>query len=206
MNSKVLLLSVAVIAVGLFAMPSTLSLFAGQHTFYNGSEVKCDKCHKDIYEEMTNNPGPFGASTTHNTTALKACEGCHRTGTISGIPLGNDSTGTFVTNVSTNSAAHAAVTLECTACHTAVPARINGTSEAHQPYYQQANTSANNMAALNGANEACIGCHTHITINITWKRTRGYNLEADETSGSYSLTFTVNNSASNLNTTFSGGS
>jgi len=57
MNSnKVALMVIAVVAIGIFALPSTVSLFSGQHTWYNlndtGSQVPCEKCHADIDDEM----------------------------------------------------------------------------------------------------------------------------------------------------------
>jgi len=50
-------MGIAVVAVGLFALPSTVSLFSGQHRWYNisgtGNEIPCIKCHADIYDEYT---------------------------------------------------------------------------------------------------------------------------------------------------------
>ncbi len=51
MNSKIMLY-VALMIASLYAMPDTLSLFVGQHTFYNGIGVRCEKCHSDIQSEM----------------------------------------------------------------------------------------------------------------------------------------------------------
>ena len=63
MNSqKIVLLAVAIVAIGIFALPSTVSLFSGQHSWYDLSEsvggtsgannVPCVKCHADIADEM----------------------------------------------------------------------------------------------------------------------------------------------------------
>lgn len=197
MNSKILLLSIAVISVGLFAMPSTLSLFAGQHTFDAPAYVNCNKCHQDIYDEMTN-AGKYGLSTAHQSTAdIKACKGCHRTGTIGSIPLNKTNySGSYSQNVSI-AGAHAAVTMECAGCHSGVPAELMNASEGHGPYYNasRAESSINGTNMLTGANEACVGCHTHININITWRRSVGYNMIVNETTaGTYNISFTANNS------------
>jgi hypothetical protein len=65
------LLAVAVVATGIFALPSTVSLFSGQHSWYElsaqGNNVPCEKCHADIGDEM--------ASTGAH--ANIKCEGCH---------------------------------------------------------------------------------------------------------------------------------
>ncbi|MFZ2410739.1 MAG: hypothetical protein WAW23_04135, partial [Candidatus Methanoperedens sp.] len=152
MNSKILLLSIAVISVGLFAMPSTLSLFAGQHTFYNGSSVQCVKCHQDIASEIG-----ITSLDVHNTianqTGRDACEVCHTTGNVS-VPTGKNMSAlngsynwTWITeNVTTNSGAHAAVTKECESCHTGVPNELKGVNESHGAFYNSTKTdaSANN--------------------------------------------------------------
>lgn len=197
MNSKILLLSVAVISVGLFAMPTTLSLFAGQHTFDKGADVKCEKCHQDIYGEIAGT-GKYGVSTAH--TALTACQGCHEIGNISQVPIGKNGTnqkyyGWF--NRTNLSGAHAAVTMECAGCHYGVPANISRSNEAHAPFYNAslAESSTNGTNMLTGANEACVGCHTHININITWRRSVGYNMIVNEsTTGMYNISFTANTS------------
>lgn len=189
MNSKILLLSIAVISVGLFAMPSTLSLFSGQHTFRTGDNVSCEKCHADIYSEIGGALNQVHTTANFTGSGGSGCQGCHRTGTIGQIVLGNDTNnGTFTQNISTNANAHAAVTLECVACHTAVAARISGSEEAHKAYYYASNYSANNsVIQLKGANTACIGCHTHVRVNLTWKRLTDYNVTANATTGSWSV-------------------
>ncbi|VVB86892.1 Class III cytochrome C family protein [uncultured archaeon] len=214
MNSRIFLLTVAVAAVGLFAMPNTLTLFSGQHTFYGPADVNCKKCHQDIYDEMNNN-----ISTAHTTQNMTdRCVGCHRTGTLTGVPInGTDYTGTRVTDVKNNSQAHAAVTLECITCHTGVGNELTGKDEAHTAYYYGSISNKTNSSGtlgtdfnqtviqLKGANTACVGCHTHITMNITWIRAKGYNMIANESTGSYNLTFLANQSSDNLNTTYSAG-
>lgn len=80
MNAKFTLAIIALIGIGVFALPSTMSLFTGQHAFYNidaeGNQVPCAKCHGDIQSELksthsetTGTDGPHAAMT---------CEMCHR--------------------------------------------------------------------------------------------------------------------------------
>ncbi|MFQ6055933.1 MAG: cytochrome c3 family protein [Methanosarcinales archaeon] len=207
MKLRTLLLGISVVGLGLFVMPSTLSLFSGQHTFYNGTSVKCEKCHADILDEIDNLAGSGSPHQTITSGTGKAiCKGCHTTGTVNNVPINGTTLGSYTENVTNNTNAHAAVTLECIACHSGVDEEITGSEAAHAEYYY--NASENNQTAidLKGSNTACVGCHTHITINITWTRTMGYNLTADETSGTYNLTFSTNTTADNIKTTYSAGS
>ncbi|MFZ3059587.1 MAG: hypothetical protein WA102_07580 [Candidatus Methanoperedens sp.] len=197
MNSKILVLSIAVIAIGLFAMPSTLSLFSGQHQFYNGSSVNCAKCHQDIVDEIGTSSYNVHYTIT-NQTGRDRCEVCHTTGTVSSIPTGKNMTNisqgynytTKNENVTANTGAHAAVTKECASCHTGVPAEITGVNESHGAFYNSTvqDISTNGTNILKGANEACVGCHTHAVVNITWVRSVGYNMTVTETgAGEYNI-------------------
>ncbi len=51
MNRKILLY-VALMALGLYSIPNTVALFAGQHSFYSGMGVSCDKCHADVMSQI----------------------------------------------------------------------------------------------------------------------------------------------------------
>jgi hypothetical protein len=90
MNSKFTLALIALVGVGVFALPSTMALFAGQHSFYNidatGNQVPCVKCHGDVKAELNS-----GASTVTGTKGPHAefkCEYCHRA--ESGFASGDD--------------------------------------------------------------------------------------------------------------------
>lgn len=204
MNSRVALLALSVFAVGVFAMPSTLSLFSGQHSFSNnGSDVDfCRKCHDDVYVEMMWNGGDAVAG---DHTGLTTCKACHRTGNVSESYPWPEEFG-----ISTSApgydpgidlsamGAHAAVTVECVFCHDLVQTQITGSGESHRNFYNDSNQST----LLKGGNEACVGCHTRTRTDMTWVRKGGYNITADITSGSWKVSISLNQT--DVNTTVSG--
>jgi len=72
---------IALIGVGLFALPQTTALLTGQHSFINidatGNQIDCVKCHGDVQVEL----GTAGFSEVTNTSGPHAnfeCEYCHR--------------------------------------------------------------------------------------------------------------------------------
>ncbi|MDY6965996.1 MAG: cytochrome c3 family protein, partial [Halobacteriota archaeon] len=199
---------VAVLAIGIFALPSTIAMFGGQHNWYNlapsGNDVPCQKCHADIYEEM-NNPGP------HNNME---CWYCHRTGNLTGYTYASgDGTGSLP-----GEEAHAASTVDCMECHygfDGTPGHSHptewgsevcqnchgitvalaaggfgltenapgaggdntdtGSDAAHMAFVWGANGT--NSTLMEGTNEACITCHTHVAIDINW--THAYKMSLD---------------------------
>lgn len=82
MNAKFTLALVALVSVGVFALPSTVALFAGQHTFVNidatGNQIECVKCHGDIQAEIDTNGDSSTVTGTHSPHANFKCEYCHR--------------------------------------------------------------------------------------------------------------------------------
>ena len=122
-SDNMVLLAVAVVAVGIFALPSTISLFAGQHTWYNlsGKEnnVPCEKCHADVANEMKALSGPHTGE-MYNGERFK-CEYCHR---LFPIEHKNSSFSTYTYAFANGTAeiqpgkeAHAASTVPCMYCH-----------------------------------------------------------------------------------------
>src|SRR5574341_643948 len=80
MDKKFSLALIALVGVGVFALPSTMALFAGQHSFYNidatGNQVPCTKCHGDVKAELNSGySGPAGTKGPHSDFK---CEYCHR--------------------------------------------------------------------------------------------------------------------------------
>lgn len=209
MNGKILLLSFAVILAGLFAMPNTLSVFAGQHTFAIADNTSiCANCHPDVLNEITS--GSYHKSLIG---ANNECKGCHTIDRIATtlIPRGNNTgnwtaadnyvgldvvKGVFVlangtgnnTNISV-SGVHVAVTVECVWCHNAV----NQTNDAHNIYTSNASSNTD----LRGTNEACVGCHTKANVNLKWVRWAGLNITYDFNESK----FTAFEPNSNMNTT-----
>jgi len=89
MNAKFTLAIIALVGIGVFALPSTMSLFSGQHTFYNidatGNQVPCAKCHGDVKAELSGSMAMAGSGAPH---ARFQCEYCHRAET--GFAAGDD--------------------------------------------------------------------------------------------------------------------
>jgi len=176
MGNKLILIGVAIMAIGLIALPQTLALFAGQHNFYNtgggsslsnGNQIPCEKCHADIAIEL--DQGGY----TNNAHKAQGCEGCHITapqdkGVTFGGPIDRD--------------AHAAASPACLDCHDGSGAgdarSIFSSSEAHSPFANESAKSSNLL--LKDANEACISCHTHVAVHINWTKAYAIYFEAEE--------------------------
>ncbi len=81
MNAKLSLALIALVGIGVFALPSTMALFAGQHSFYNidatGNQIPCQKCHGDVKAELTTQ-GYSSVTGTKGPHADFQCEYCHR--------------------------------------------------------------------------------------------------------------------------------
>ena len=189
MARKLILIGIAIFAIGIVALPQTLALFTGQHNFYDTIEqgpsaIPCGKCHADVYAELIQ-PGSV------NAVHLKqGCAGCHIT-----APVDKESL-TQGGNISNDF--HAAAAPACLDCHSGTgpgnDARsiLVGHEEVHRPFANEANSSK----LLKGANEACISCHTHVAIDINW--TKGYKISFNAiefTASDGSHNWTVNNFA-----------
>ena len=207
MASKILLIGIAVVAMGIFALPATLAMFEGQHKWYptditsGGDEVgvPCEKCHADIAAELATEINPSdgwyhysGAQYGHQ---RMGCEGCHIRG-MKGTPLNPPNycgchpeigypTYNKTRGITGSGGFHAAATVECVDCHNPVnfstethnvTGQITGDRAAHKPFYEAA-LAAQNMS---GANEACVGCHTHVRVNITWTHPQDLSFDANE--------------------------
>jgi hypothetical protein len=111
-SKRISLLSIAVVAIGIFALPSTMSLFAGQHVWYDlavgGNDVPCEKCHADVAAEMDSQLGPHMGQTGYGRFE---CGYCHRLSEIYTYASGYGSGSTPGID------AHAASTIPCMHCH-----------------------------------------------------------------------------------------
>ncbi|UCH88602.1 MAG: hypothetical protein JSV49_10160 [Thermoplasmata archaeon] len=199
MKKKILLLGVAILVIGLVIMPNTISMFKNQHTWQDTNTIVCTSCHADIKAEIES-----GSNYHHDASALgvsdteAACKYCHQT------QFGND-TGTHGnwSWESSKGTVHAAFSVECLDCHggstlnddpsaTNISNEFNATSiEAHKPLYNNATTSS----LMEGANEACIACHTGITIQDGgyFVYNYGLNITANQTTGTWIVTFSIYN-------------
>ena len=127
-SSSLILMGIAVVAVGMFALPSTVSLFAGQHTWYDlggtGNDLPCEKCHAEIFDEFQNTGVHWtlagGTNATSNesgdpgTYSVRlACGACHRAN--KSITYASGDTASYTAG----DKAHAASTVACMVCHEA---------------------------------------------------------------------------------------
>jgi hypothetical protein len=232
-SGKVALLLVAIVATGIFALPSTVSLFSGQHTWYDlsagANDVPCEKCHAEIEDEMQSD-----ANGAHR---YLTCAMCHRT------PFTNYTYGSGEGNGSTpGEEAHAAATVQCMHCHGIyedttqlwhhwtdepeyddecgrchgghggdygptrgyidfISAGGFGIEDPANPGHNTTDTDTGEKAAhkkfvldaieeqlMDGANEACIACHTRIGVNITWTKREYLDFHASEdAAGNWSI-------------------
>lgn len=199
-GSKIALMLIAVVAIGIFALPSTMSVFGGTHTWYDtaGDGVPCVKCHADKYEElsMTDVHSSFAGGDSSDD-----CYMCHRADLDIRYAEGGGTPGVDT---------HAASTIACMACHEyeahimkgpfaggfkqpkgsqfAYTGKVSidsdtqvisdGDHAVHNAYVQ----SAVNSNMMEDSNEACIACHTAIPMEIDW--TRGYAMRSQSVADS----------------------
>lgn len=173
MTNRILLVGIAIVAIGMFALPETFALFSGQHNWYDtgladsatdGLDVPCRKCHSDIQAELDSGGYP---NTQHNG---QSCYGCHI------IAPSNSGL-----NWAGNGDFHAASAPACLDCHdggiaTNASGILNGPEEVHKPF--AAGAVSSNL--LKSANEACIGCHTHVAVQVNWSKKYMLTFNASE--------------------------
>ena len=150
MNWKAMVLIIGIIAIGLFALPSTLAMYSGQHDFIVGADVDCDKCHSEsdpIYGELAGGPHSFFT-----------CKQCH------GFEAGNP-------NINNGSMGHAATTsVTCVGCHsnTDYAGGSGGLDGDGITVADELAVGAHDEFASSGDPDlACLGCHTSVTVNGT---------------------------------------
>lgn len=160
MSGKIALIAIAVVAIGIFALPCTISVLGGVHTWYdldarNGKYIPCIKCHADVYEEyeiMARRHAPHWTLEKSNDPNT-ACYACHRVKKIQYAEGGS--------TVKIGKQAHAASTIACLECH---DFKNNDVHEKHRAYVQ----AAKEYGLMESSNEACIACHTDIAMEIDW--------------------------------------
>lgn len=216
-GKNILLLSFAILAIGLYVLPSTMSMFVGQHTWYSvrtdaDKKELCEKCHTAEVAEFNANTG---AHATFVSNEGKTCSMCHQvnltllsqtynidTSQLSGFnySIWNETGEITNTNWSwrNTSTPHAAIIIDCEDCHVNATTQISNPYEAHRPFWNQTTNATLNPQADNST--ACIACHTHTHLNITWVRVNGLDIYGNHTNATagWNLTVTVNQT---LNTT-----
>ena len=157
MDRKIVMLLIGIVAIGMFALPSTLAMYTGQHNFSSGENVDCDKCHGSSDSVAIE----LGNSDNHTTFT---CRNCHAfTTTALTTPNG----------VSDGTMGHAATTdVNCVGCHAESGVfgtnvtdadDINVTTElnsgAHKAY--------KDSPPGGDLDKACISCHTQVGVTGT---------------------------------------
>lgn len=186
MNAKMLILSIGVITVGLFAMPSTVSLVTGQHTFIdysdNTSTASCQACHPDVQIGGDAHES-FGIGTQDDSSK---CRGCHTVGKVNGtglIPANWSTTDINQTALWANGSIHIAAKPSCTVCHDMAKAGlVFNVSDVHRPLYLNATTgiiwnATSNVLLLPADDRACYACHTAAGIKNGWTEALGSSSE-----------------------------
>ena len=146
---KLTLIMVSVVAIGIFALPSVMSVGTGQHTFNNGTAVDCNKCHANAGDAVNSELLASGLTmyTTLGTSAgnkihamddaglVGQCKDCHK---LAAGPRTTDHTGVTMKPV-------------CTVCHTNVNGELAGAAEPHAGF-------------ASTGNAGCLGCHTAVSV------------------------------------------
>jgi nitrate/TMAO reductase-like tetraheme cytochrome c subunit len=187
-TKKMILLLMICCFSGIFALPATMSLFSGQHTWYeleSGYGSNCVKCHADIYGEL------YEGGHHKNIAGVadgEECLVCHRA-----------NASILYATASTSEAgqqAHAASTINCGYCHlnqtvadlyTAPPAggfglvtglsNDTGTNASHYSFVVQSRTGD----LLQNESESCVACHTTTTVILNFNVTTGMTVTVTNT-------------------------
>jgi len=167
---KRMFLIIAILSAVAVAMMHTITLFSGQHSWYDlDAGIPCSKCHADICEELS-------VSGVHRNLS---CAACHRCNLTDYTYASGDGIGPIP-----GKEAHAASTVPCMECHEVniwgpyaggftnktnstyqyADATHNGTKAAHNVFVQ----GAVNETLMEDSNEACIACHTVTPVNISF--------------------------------------
>jgi len=216
-RKNIIILGFAIVAIGLFVIPSTMSMFVGQHTWYSVRTADeqgklCARCHWAEVSEWQNNVG--GAHDTYKlpSGADPGCF-CHQINetrledygfnpaeiTDFGFEIFNESgnisndSDSWLPEWRTNTTPHAAITIGCVDCHYNASDQLNQSTSAHRQFQAEARN-----ATGASSNTACLACHTMIGLNITMERVwSGINITANHsnyTSDGWELTFEINQS------------
>ena len=193
-GQKVILLIIALTALGVIVLPQTVSLFAGQHVWYDisgaiigpadkwESNIECIKCHADVADEMEQIIGPH----TGETGEKLLCSDCHR------INKTYEFAAVYGSYVNPGKTAHAARVPACMDCHKFRGHHFHQQNEHYHPYTFYDGVEDATPGFDDG--ESC-SCHrTDTTIDPKCKRCHG-DREAPEpipdvpSAGGFGLTY-----------------
>lgn len=219
---NLILLGVAVIAIGIFIIPSTMSMFVGQHRWYSVRTASaqydmCQRCHIAEVGEWQANTGAHNTYKTWVTSASGADPGCfcHQVNNTNLASFGfntsrmtnfgfeqfnasgsiNSSNSTWSSAWRSSSTPHAAVTIACIDCHYNASAQLNNTNEAHGAFYNESKNST-----YGTANTACMACHTMVGLNITITRVKSGIIISATHNANYTWTINVTTNTTEMTT------
>jgi hypothetical protein len=151
----------ALLGISALVLPSTVTLFAGQHTWYYKETLPCEKCHADVAEEFKSSSNYHPPASAY--PVWEACVLCHQV-----EPL-------YPGDVSSSAGKHAATVVPCEYCHYAEAHAFN-----NDPHFEFVNTAENDDQMPNGT-EACVACHTHTRVeaNFTWMKYMSFGFKVN---------------------------
>jgi len=201
-NLKMVFAIMAIVFLGIVVLPYSVSLFTGQHTWYELSEgygSKCVKCHADIYGELKESANHSSLDGDIGDVSGEECYVCHRAN--ESITYANASTDTG------GQQAHAASTIGCGYCHLNKTVAdlydaplaggfglVSGLSDdtgANASHYTFV-TQSRDANILQNESESCVACHTttivKINFNVTTEATIEVNNSYTETESYWNIT------------------
>lgn len=176
---KVMWVLLALAGVSIWYIPNTVSLFSGQHSYYNldanGSQVPCQKCHGDVSVELH-------TGFIHNNFT---CADCHRT--QNGLQYAS---GDGANSTTPGLMAHASSTVNCSDCHSDY---LNNTPDKiHDAFIR--------YGMEHDSSENCIACHSSIAISINWTRPDTLNIETHSDGYNFTINRTFTSSLATVQT------
>ena len=227
-KKNIIILGFAIVAIGLFVIPSTMSMFVGQHQWYSVRTVDeqyemCQRCHAAEVGEWKANTGAHYAYALDNQNVGCFCHqinssemesfGFNKTKVEYGFEIFNESglvdisnPDSYIDEWRTTETPHAAITIECIDCHYNATAQLSNNNSAHKQFQDQASNRTLNPGGSN--NTACMACHTMVGLNITIERVwSGINITANHTidaGGNYTwdVNVSINNTLRTENSTW----
>ncbi len=222
-GNQIILLAFAVIAIGLFVLPNTMSMFVGQHRWFSVRTASqqydmCERCHFAEVGEWKANTGAHAAYKAYYTSTAGGGHDpgcfCHQVNltrltdfyinTTNVSSYGyvffnqsgnvNNTPSSWANAWRNKTTPHAATTIFCVDCHVNATAQLTNTNEAHNDFFLQTRNVSLNPAVTN--NTPCMACHTMVGLNVTMNRLHGGLIINATHSANYTWTVNVT-----LNTT-----